>query len=190
MTTSRPMTTSDPMADAIREQRDGVARRTGERSYAHEVAEVERAGATLQTLRGPLGLDTFVDSLNQHRGKPQLLLVFDRAGGERVVLKMYGRPRPNESVVQGAWAEHGVATVPVLARGDDPVSWLLMPYVDGAPERLPEAGSDEAAALTREVAAEMARAHAISVPVADPTALSERLRLHYGATLGSLIRHG
>lgn len=180
----------DPLADAVREQLATVARRAGGRSYAHEPEEVRRAWATLHTLRERLRLETFVRSLNVRRGKPQLLLVFDRAIGDRVVIKIYGRRRPNESVVQGAWADHGVAVVPVLASGDEPTSWLLMPYVDGAPVSLPEPDSAAAHELTRKVAAEIGHAHTIDAPVVDRSPLGERLRLHYDATMGSLVRHG
>lgn len=176
------------LSAAIREQIEQVDRRVmgGGGAYAAEREEIRRASQTVEQLRVRLELAKFLHTLNPGSGKPQLLLGFRSVRCDRVVLKVYGRPRPNEAAVQGFWARAGVSVVEILAAGDDPVSWLLMPMVSGTP---PELGDDTA--LTCALGEIMTTAHAVYSPeVGLPRDLYTGLAGHLGVVLAALGRHG
>jgi Aminoglycoside/hydroxyurea antibiotic resistance kinase len=153
--------------------------------YAAERDEIRRAVAFVDELCGELGLGQFERILNPSTGKPQLLLLMRNAWGDRVVLKVYGRQRPNEAAVQRLWWQKGVATVRVLDSGDDPVSWLLMPYVPGIAPSLAECP-----ALTADVACIMTAAHCIyQDSVGSPRDLYAGIGMHLRTVLGVAARH-
>lgn len=173
---------------AIREQIEQVDRRLmgAGQAYAAERQEIRRASQAVKQLRVQLGLTKFLHTLNPGRGKPQLLLGFWSVRCGRVVLKVYGRSRPNEAAVQGFWARTGVSVVEVIAAGDDPVSWLLMPMISGFP---PELG--DATTLTRSLSEIMTTAHAAYSPeVGCPRDLHTGIAGHLGIALAALRRHG
>ncbi|MGH3692761.1 MAG: phosphotransferase family protein [Pseudonocardiaceae bacterium] len=173
---------------AIRQQIEQVDRRVmgGGEVYAAEREEIRRATQTVKQLRIHLELEEFLHTLNPGSGKPQLLLGFRSVRCGSVVLKVYGRARPNEAAVQEFWAGAGVSVVEVLAAGDDPVSWLLMPMISGAP---PELG--EVNALTGALAEIMTTAHAVYSPaVGCPCDLYTGIAGHLGVVLAALRRHG
>jgi hypothetical protein len=149
------------LSAAIREQIEQVDHRVmgGGGAYAAEREEIRRASQTMRQLRIQLDLVTFLHTLNRGSGKPQLLLAFRSVRCGRVVLKVYGRSRPNEAAVQGFWARAGVSVVEVLAAGDDPVSWLLMPMISGLS---PELGNGTS--LTGTLGEIMTTAHAVYSP--------------------------
>jgi hypothetical protein len=156
-----------------------------EGTYSAERDEIRRAVAFVDELCGRLGLGELERDLNPGTGKPQLLLAMRDARGERVVLKVYGRLRPNEAAVQGLWWERGVATVRVLDSGDDPVSWLLMPFVTGT---VPAPA--DGFALTAEVARIMTAAHHIyRVNVGSPRELYAGVGVHLRKVLAAVTRH-
>ncbi len=176
------------LSAAIREQIEQVDRRVmgGGGAYAAEREEIRRASQTVEQLRIRLELAKFLHTLNPGSGKPQLLLGFRSVRCGRVVLKVYGRPRPNEAAVQGFWARAGVSVVEILAAGDDPVSWLLMPMISGVP---PELG--DGTALTCALGEIMTTAHAVYSPeVGRPRDLYTGLAGHLGVVLAALGRHG
>jgi hypothetical protein len=173
--------------NAIREQIEQVDQRVmgGGGAYAAEREEIRRASATLKQLCTRLGLVEFLHSLNPGVGRPQLLLGFRSVQYGRVVLKVYGRIRPNEAAVQGFWARAGVPVVEVLAAGDDPVSWLLMPMISGSIPKL-----TNPTALTRTLAEIMTTAHALFSPeVGDPRDLHMGIADHLRIVLDALTRH-
>jgi hypothetical protein len=173
---------------AIREQIKQVDRRVmgGGGAYAAESEEVRRASATLKQLRIQLGLVEFLNNLNPTAGRPQLLLGFRSVQYGRVVLKVYGRPRPNEAAVQRFWARAGVPVVEVLAAGDNPVSWLLMPMILGSPPEL-----TNRTALTRTLSEIMSTAHAVFSPeVGYHRDLHTGVAGHFRVVLAALARHG
>ncbi len=156
-----------------------------EGTYSGERDEIRRAVAFVDELCGRLGLGELKRDLNLGIGKPQLLLVMRDARGERVVLKVYGRLRPNEAAVQRLWWEEGVATVQVLDSGDDPVSWLLMPYVTG----IVPAPPDEPA-LTADIARIMVAAHRIHrTNVGSPRDLYTGVGVHLRKVLAAATKH-
>ena len=154
-------------------------------AYAAEREEIRRAVAFVDCLCERLGLNECERDLNPGTGKPQLLLLMCDAQGERVVLKVYGMQRPNEAPVQGLWANEGVATVRVLDSGDDPVSWLLMPYLSGiAPAQA------DGPALTVDVAHIMSVAHGIyRANVGRPQELYAGVGMHLRRVLAAATRH-
>lgn len=176
------------LSAAIREQIEQVDRRVmgGGGAYAKEREEIRRASQTVKQLRIQLGLAKFLHTLNPGSGKPQLLLGFRSVRCGRVVLKVYGRSRPNEAAVQGFWARANVSVVEVLAAGDDPVSWLLMPMISGVP---PELG--DGTALTRALGEIMTTAHAVYSPdVGRRRDLHTGIAGHLGVVLAAVRRHG
>lgn len=176
------------LSAAIREQIEQVDRRVmgGGEVYAAEREEIRRATQTVKQLRIRLELEKFLHTLNPGSGKPQLLLGFRSVRCGSVVLKVYGCTRPNEAAVQGFWARAGVSVVEVLAAGDDPVSWLLMPMISGAP---PELG--DGTALTGALAEIMTTAHAVYSPeVGYSCDLYTGIAGHLGVVLAALGRHG
>jgi hypothetical protein len=153
--------------------------------YSAERDEIRRAVAFVDELCGRLGLGEFERALNPGTGKPQLLLLMRDARGGRVVLKVYGRLRPNEAAVQGFWWQHGVATVRILDSGDDPVSWLLMPYVTGIVPALADGP-----ALTADVASIMDGAHRTGcADVGSPRDLFTGVGVHLRNVLAAATRH-
>ncbi len=171
----------------LREQIRQVDIRVGsaEGTYSAERDEIRRAVAFVDELCGRLGLGALERNLNPGTGKPQLLLLMRDARGERVVLKVYGRLRHNEAAVQKLWWEEGVATVRVLDSGDDPVSWLLMPYIAG----IVPAPAD-GLALTADVARIMAAAHRIHRSnVGSPRELYTGVGVHLRNVLAAVTRH-
>ena len=179
-------TRTSPYWRAIEEQIEQVDRRVTGGAYSGEAAEVRRAVEIVPGLRDRLGLVKFLGSLNPGFGKPQLLLGFCSAEHGDVVLKVYGRQRPNESAVQAMWHSAGVSAVPVLSAGDDPVSWLLMPRVPGLQPR-PEAGPD----LTGHLAGILRAAHAVYSPaVGKPRDLVAGVGGHLRGVLAVAERHG
>ena len=171
---------------AIEEQIEQVDRRVTGGAYSGEATEIRRAADIVPWLRDRLGLVKFRNSLNPGLGKPQLLLGFCSAEHGDVVLKVYGRQRPNESAVQAMWHSAGVSAVPVLSAGDDPVSWLLMPKVPGQQPR-PEAGPD----LTGHLAGILRAAHAVYSPaVGQPRDLVAGVGGHFRGVLAAAERHG
>jgi Phosphotransferase enzyme family len=175
----------DGLKAAIGRQIAQVERRVrgGWDLYAGERDEIRRAAAATAHLVARLGLGPFRELLNEGSGKPQLLLAF-QTGGADVVLKIYGRRRPNEAAVQRLWSGRGVPVVPVLACGDEPVSWLLMPFIDGRPPALD-------ASLTAEVAAAAAAAHAVYRPGTGlRLSLLDGVKVHLDRVVVALDRHG
>lgn len=174
------------LSRAIEEHIDQVDRRVADGAYAAEAAEIRRAVKSLGQIREQLGLVKFRCSLNPGLGKPQLLLAFWSADRGDVALKVYGRRRPNEAAVQALWSSAGVPVVPVLAAGDDPVSWLLMPRVDGQ-QPCPQASAD----LTVELAGIMRTAHAVySAAVGTRRDLEAGVGIHLHKVLATAARHG
>jgi hypothetical protein len=179
-------TRTSPYWRAIQEQIEQVDRRVTGGAYAGEATEVRLAAETVPGLRDRLGLVTFRGSLNPGLGEPQLLLGFWLAEHGDVVLKVYGRQRPNESAVQAMWHSAGVPVVPVLSAGDDPVSWLLMPRVP-AQQPCPGVGPD----LTSNLAAILRAAHAVYSPaVGRPRDLLTGVGGHFRQVLAAAERHG
>lgn len=132
-----------------------VDRRVGDGPYVNESMEVRAAVIGARTMWDHLELRQTATPLNHLSGKPQVLLAASSPMHGEVVLKVYGRRRPHEAAVQTWWRQHGVSTVPVLAYGDHPVSWLLMTRV----QRL-NTEQNDALQLTRDLASVMAQAHA------------------------------
>ena len=179
-------TRTSPYRRAIEEQIEQVDRRVTGGAYAGEATEVRLAAEIVPGLRDRLGLVKFRGSLNPGLGKPQLLLGFWSAEHGDVVLKVYGRQRPNESAVQATWHSAGVPVVPVLSAGDDPVSWLLMPRVPGQ-QPGPEACPD----LTGHLARILRAAHAVYSPaVGKPRDLLTGVGGHFRQVLAAAERHG
>jgi Phosphotransferase enzyme family len=179
-------TRTSPYRRAIEEQIEQVDRRVTGSAYSGEAAEIRRAVENVPRLRDRLGLVKFHGSLNPGSGKPQLLLGFWSAEHGDVVLKVYGRQRPNESAVQAMWHSAGVPAVPVLCAGDDPVSWLLMPRVPGQ-QPCPEAGPE----LTGHLAGVLRAAHAVYSPgVGEPRDLVAGVGGHLRGVLAAAERHG
>jgi phosphotransferase family enzyme len=177
---------TSPYRRAVEEQIEQVRRRVIGGAYSGEAAEIRRAAEIVPRLRDRLGLVNFRGSLNPGLGKPQLLLGFCSAEHGDVVLKVYGRKRPNESAVQALWHSARVPAVPVLSAGDDPVSWLLMPRVLGQQPR-PEAGPD----LTGYLAGILRAAHAVySAAVGKPRDLAAGVGVHLRRVLAAAERHG
>jgi len=171
---------------AIEEQIEQVDRRVTGGAYSNEAAEIRHAAEIVPRLRYQLSLVKFRGSLNLGLGKPQLLLGFWSAEHGDVVLKVYGRQRPNESEVQAMWHAAGVPVVPVLSAGDHPVSWLLMPRISGQQPR-PEAGPE----LTGHLAAVLRAAHAVFRPgVTRPRDLAAGVGGHLRRVLAAAERHG
>ncbi len=153
--------------------------------YSAERDEIRRAVAFVDELCGRLSLGELERVLNPDSGKPQLLLLMRDARGGRVVLKVYGRLRPNEAAVQRLWWQQGVATVRVLDSGDDPVSWLLMPNVTGIVPALATGP-----ALTADVARIMDAAHRIKrADVGTPRDLFTGVGVHLRNMLVVATRH-
>lgn len=174
------------LAADLRDHIAEVDRRVVGGAYAREAEEIRRAAELIPALRARLDLGEFRGSLNPGTGKPQLLLSFHSRSHGEVVLKVYGRPRPNEGAVQSFWYAAGVAVVEVLAAGDDPLSWLLMPKVRGRPPN-----PDEAVGLTSEVGALMARAHSrYRLDVGRRQDLHQGVAHHLMAVMAAVSRHG
>lgn len=176
------------LSAAIRKQIEQVDRRVmgGGGAYAAEREEIRRASQIVKQLRTQLELAKFLYTLNPGSGKPQLLLGFQSVRCGRVVLKVYGRSRPNEAAVQGFWARASVSVVEVLAAGDNPVSWLLMPMISGFP---PDLG--DGTALTGALGQIMTTAHAVySSDVGRRRDLHTGIAGHLGVALAALRRHG
>jgi len=191
--------TDDSLDETLRRQIAAVDRRVslGGGVYSEETGEIREAARWTKALRAELGLGPLVESLTPDTGKPQVLFAFETAVHGPVVLKVYGTARPGEAASQRLWVARGVRSVPVLASGDAPVSWLLM-------ERIPAAalhGADPAGAdpagiagqrsLTREVAAVMRHAHDrgdAGLSVAH--ALVPSWLRHLTIAVGVLRRHG
>lgn len=167
----------------IRQHIAAVERRVGNGAYAKEAAEIRRAAALVSTLRSRLGLTTFRRTLNPGSSKPQFLLAFESPEHGNVALKVYGRRRPDEAVVQRTWYQAGVATIEVLASGNDPTSWLLMPEIPGQP---PE--PNEAARLTPQVGQLVAEAHHVSINQATRS-LRAGVVHHLHAVLQAAVAH-
>jgi streptomycin 6-kinase len=177
-----------------------VDRRTDQASgtYDDDRTYVRQAVEQVLVLRRRLDLGRFLGPVGPERTKPQFLLLFERAGGQRVVLKVYGKSRPGEAAVQLAWRRHGVRVVDVLDAGDDPTSWLVMRAVETVPvvTEIPPTGP-RLRALTAEVAEIMAPAHVvgtqlllhdeISVPTLQP--LGEAIDRHLAVAVAALERH-
>ncbi|MCD2187865.1 phosphotransferase family protein [Actinomycetospora soli] len=171
--------------DLIAEQVAGVDARVQGGPYADEAVEVRRAARFLDTLVERLGLRGPATSLTPPTGKPQYLLRLADSSGAPVVLKVYGRRRPAEAAVQRVWREHGVPTAKVLAHGDEPVSWLLMAELPGAP---PATGSAE---LTPALARLMAHAHQVDIgAVPGTTRLFDAVARHLRAVAAAAAAHG
>ena len=179
-------TQTDPCLRVIEEQIEQFDRRVTGGAYSGEAAEIRHAAEIVPRLRDQLGLVEFRASLNPGLGKPQLLLGFWSAEHGDVVLKVYGRQRPNESAVQAIWHAAGVPVVPVLSAGDDPVSWLLMPRIPGQQPR-PETGPE----LTGHLAAVLRAAHAVFRPgLRKPRDLAAGVGGHLRRVLAGAERHG
>ena len=177
---------TSPYRHAIDEQIAQVDRRVTGGAYSAEATEIRRAVEIVPGLRDRLGLVEFRGSLNPGLGKPQLLLGFWSAEHGDVVLKVYGRQRPNESAVQALWHAAGVPAMPVLFAGNDPVSWLLMPRVPGRQPR-PEAGAQ----LTGHLAGMLRTAHTVFSPdVGTPRNLAAGVSGHLRQVLAAAERHG
>jgi hypothetical protein len=174
------------LQEALNEQIQQVDARvsSGAGAYRAEADEVRRAADAVETLQRRLGLREFVRNLHPGRGKPQLLLVFRHPKRGPVVLKVYGKPRPNEAAVQGLWWIAGVATVEIAEAADEPVSWLLMPFVKG------DEPVGDGLALTPEVAAIMATAHPVyRADVGVPRNLSNGIGVHLHNCLQAAANH-
>lgn len=175
------------LAAALAAQAEQVARRVsgGGNLYATDIVAFDRASAMIDMLRRQLNLGAFLETLNVSSGKAQLLLAFESDRGD-VVIKIYGKVRPNEAAVQAFWAQGGISVVPVLARGDEPVSWLLMPFVVST---CPDAA--DLIALTREVAQVMRPAHGMYQPsLGSPNSLRSGVGEHLATVLSVAERHG
>ena len=177
---------TDTYRRVIEQQIEQVDRRVTIGPYSGEAAEVRRAAGIVPWLRDRLDLVKFRGSLNPGLGRPQLLLWFWSAKHGDVVLKVYGRQRPNESAVQALWHSAGVPAVPVLSAGDDPVSWLLMPRAPGR-QPPPDAGPG----LTSRLAGILRAAHAVYSPAAGkPRDLIAGVGGHLRRVLETAERHG
>lgn len=164
----------------------------GGEAYAEERAEIRRAAQQALVLRRGLQLGRFLRSLSPATGKPQYLLEFEaQQFADSVVLKVYGRARPGEAVVQLEWGKQGVRTARVLAHGDEPTSWLLMETVIGATLTSDDVAGPALGPVTRELAAVLAPAHVLPVVVTHelPT-LGAALERHLLAVVNALVRHG
>lgn len=176
------MNTPQELLDAYIRRVDA---RVGDGPYAEESQEIRRAVVMVEHLRRELALGDLLRNVNPDAGKPQVLLAFRSAEAD-TVLKVYGKRRPNEAAVQGLWAKAGVATAAVLASADEPVSWLLMPMVQG---RVPS--SADAPGLTGDVARIMQHAHSVySAHVGVPKSLYQGIGPHLRAVLAAALRHG
>jgi aminoglycoside phosphotransferase (APT) family kinase protein len=85
-----------------------------------------------------------------------------------------------------------VPAVPVLEGGDDPATWLLMRQIDGvSPCRNDLDDAEALASLTREVAAVMAKAHAVNGSgVAGARPLGPNLAAYLEASVAALTAAG
>jgi hypothetical protein len=177
----------DPLAAALLRQAAAVDSRVrgGGNVYADDRTALDTAVAQVDQLRDSLGLGEFLHTLDTGLGRPQLLLAFTR-GPQAVVLKIYGKHRPDEAAVQGLWARAGASAVPVLDAGDDPTSWLLMPLIDGT---VPEV--DDVVGLTREMAGILRTAHRVDPSRIRPTrSLGEGVGGHLSVVSATARRHG
>jgi tetratricopeptide (TPR) repeat protein len=171
----------------LEKQIEQVRRRvdSGLGGYAYELDEIRKAVEQVDGLRHRLELDGMVRDMNPGTGKPQVLLEFRDVHGEPVVLKVYGRQRPNEAAVQGLWAAAGVPTAPILASGDDPVSWLLMGRLSGRPP-----SRSDGIELTSAVAQAMVPAHqTYRADVGEPKDLYQGIGVHLRGVLAATESH-
>ena len=182
------MTARSSLVPMLEKQIRQVRRRvdSGLGGYAYEVDEIRKAIEQVDGLRDQLELDELIRDLNPGTGKPQVLLEFRDTRGQPVALKVYGLRRPNEAAVQGLWAAAGVPTAPVLASGDEPVSWLLMGWLPGLPPSATE-GVD----LTPAVARAMVPAHRIHrADVGEAKDLYQGIGGHLNRVLAAASEHG
>lgn len=182
----------------IDEQIDLVDRRVGAAHdlYAAERQEIRRAASQVQSLRAALGLGRFLGTVGPQSGKPQLRFLFESGSGREVVLKVYGRRRRGEAEVQHSWRRGGVRVVEVLAFGDDPISWLLMPRLQLAPLCDGDLTGRRQVDLTTELATVVTLAHRVDVaePIRGSSTgfqlLTDALIFHLGVVLTALRRAG
>lgn len=181
---------------AITEQVELVDRRVSQAQdlYAKERDDIRLAAAQLEPLQAALNLGSFLGTVGPASGKPQLRLLFDSPRGP-VVLKIYGRRRPGEALVQQLWHRAGVRVVNVLAAGDDPTSWLLMPQLMLSPLVDGSFTEHQRITLTRELAGVLAAAHSAGADLAprnlpDLQLLPDAIPHHLGVVLTALDRAG
>ena len=159
-------------------------------AYSQEILHAERAAAAALRLDQELSLGRFVRALNLGSGKPQFLLVWERGRDNFVVLKVYGTKGHVEAAVQRRWQAAEVPTIPIIDSGDEPTSWILMPFVPGRTIPRPRAAAGRAA-LTQEVSALVAAAHrAIPEVTNGASALHEALAPHLDVVCNALRRQG
>ncbi|NYH40330.1 transcriptional regulator with XRE-family HTH domain [Micromonospora jinlongensis] len=187
------------LESVIAAQIDRLDRRVagGKGVYAAEQEEIREARQQVARLRAALQLGRFLGPVGYLKAKPQFLLLFDSPRGP-VVLKVYGRLRPGEALVQRLWRRAGVCVVNVLDSGDMPTSWLVMaPFaIEHRPP--PELSAGQLLDTTNELAVQMAQAHQVGrtelALTPDIHAKLQRLDLaigkHLGKVLVSLSLHG
>lgn len=168
-------------------------------AYEQDRGYVRRAAEQVLVLRDRLALGTFLGPIGPERTKPQFLLQFEQECGRRIVLKVYGKSRPAEALVQAAWLRHGVRVVDVLDAGDEGVSWLVLRAVSTSPVVSDgELSAARLPALCAELAAVLAPAHAVGarlvaegeVPESALQRLDAAVGHHLDVALAALARHG
>ena len=162
----------------------------GGRVYEVERTEARLAAETVRIVIRQLGLDCFAHPVGPRSGKPQFVLAFGRWNSDQpVVLKAYGRHEPAEAEVQALWYRAGVPTAKVLAAGNEPTSWLLMPLIDGSTLPSHDAASTSVE-TTLELARIMSRAHAVPLPPScTGDVLFDAIAPHLNAVCGVLRAH-
>lgn len=160
--------------------------------------EVRRAATEVERIRSTLGLSRFLGWVGPASGKPQFRLLFDHPQHGLVVLKVYGRSRPGEALVQRLWQHNGIPAVGVLSAGDAPITWLLMPYQELAPLSQGPLAGESLVAVTKQLAAIMARAHPLGMGALTEAAgafrnlhhLDEAIGKHLGDVMTVVQQHG
>jgi hypothetical protein len=154
--------------------------------YPEDADAARRAADTATAVCTRLDLGKFQGRLNVPSGKPQLLLTFQSPSYGAVVLKVYGRMRPREAEVQAQWHAAGIPTADILAAGNDPTSWLLMPHIAGH-----RPTHQQAMRLTPAVSSITARAHKIHhAPSEHAQDLFSGVAHHLQTVLAASQRHG
>jgi hypothetical protein len=179
----------DEISEHIRQVDLRTAR--GDGTYSHERDEIRLAADLVEVLHRRLGLGTFLRSLSPGTGRPQLLLLFESDHHGPVVLKVYGRRRPNEAAVQRLWADAGISTIPIIQSGDDPSSWLLMPFIKASRVGGVDTSTEDWLRLGHDLARVIAVAHrTFSASIVEPLQLCDGIGRHLEGAVRALERHG
>lgn len=176
--------------DAVLPRLEEIAETSSVRQLMFEEPFAVRRAAQ-QTLRliGELGIRAFRDDLQVGIRTQFVLEVLD-GNGNRAVLKVYGKDRPDEAGMQRRLTDMGVDTcVKVLDAGEAPTSWLLLECIPGG--SLGTTANDwDVCEVTESLARQMAEVHVDMPSTPGARTLAEGIHPHLFAVTDFIVDNG